>query len=558
MGDDNNEEGWREKGLEWCFISSSLVMDPMSPDETRVAKELIRAGGPDGIRRWCWMPNKALNSQLDPPSGMAVEMTGRCNVLRNLFHPTKMFYGSLAVPLTHKAYEVVCSNMRSKDYIRKLASSMASCINAVHFPQGRGNFAGLYTRSVKIRTGSTKELWLVVQCGDENASMQLHSSIENKLATMKVGSIIRDIDLSPALSCATDARVDCITSLARCCIDPDKPGEVELSDFGMDGGAVRDAIMNSPVVMAAKANGGGDKINQKQRNRHEQGAHSTDDDSDTSDNDNEDEDEEDSDVDDYISKTKRRLKHEKMTASCFVECFNDMDRVVATETISYMLELASPTLKHGASASASDDDEDDDDDGDNTVELDEHFNIILVGERGPEESNKKSAPVPRQRHSLVYYAGCTPVNKRGHGGVIVCENPYKGVTVLIGEPCPESVFGRGWEAPRNYLGAFPTGMGRTIGQKAEIVKAELTKRKLARVKKNNGGGSSSSDSANKEEGRRTNVCIVWGGPSSSSSSRDHPLLKEQSYRMRNYTFIDRERNLGHTKGADVSLFLLCV
>jgi hypothetical protein len=97
-------------------------------------------------------------------------------------------------------------------------------------------------------------------------------------------------------------------------------------------------------------------------------------------------------------------------------------------------------------------------------------------------------------------------------------------------------------------------MGRTIGQKAEIVKAELTKRKLARDKKNN---SSSSDSSKKEEGRRTNVCVVWGGPSS-SSSRDHPLLKEESYRMRNYTFIERERNLGHTKGTDVSLSPLCI
>ena len=589
-------------------------MDPISSDEARIVHELIRAGGDDGIRKWCWMPNHALNSQLDPPSGLAVEMTGRCNVLRNLFHPLKMFYGSLAVPLTPKAYERVSQNMRSKDYVRRLAASLVTNLDEKHFPKGKGNFAGLYSRLVKGRRGRRQELWMVVQCGDEKASMHLHNTIENKLSTSKVGSIIRKVDLASALAKATDSRIDCITALARCCINPDDPDSVDLAVFGMTPEKIRVAIDSSPVV----PNNGADDENEFE---------------------NEDEDDHQEDGEEPLNHEailarkaerarhvcERRIKRERNKAMCLVECFNDLKNVVATETISYMFELAQPTKKYVPGRSTTDGANDDEYEEDkNAVEIEGIMDIALVGEVDSNEYRKRAmggGNKEQQQHQqnatrgkerqarphkashtsasttpkscLVYYAGCTPTGKRNHGGVIVCEKPYKGVTVLLGEPDMCSVFGKKWDAPAKYLGAFPTGMGRQLGQRAEVTKMVLDKRAHRRQKKKNDGKTAKRGKENVPDDRdreeasdistalsennKSNVCVVWnrGGGGhheeettaashphiigNDTTPEFHPLLADGAYRNRNYTSKQREKTLGHEGNwGEVDLSPVCL
>jgi hypothetical protein len=142
-----------------------------------------------------------------------------------------------------------------------------------------------------------------------------------------------------------------------------------------------------------------------------------------------------------------------------------------------------------------------------------------------------SADAPARSRNVVFYAGCTPVTApRVNGGVVLCESPKTGVSVLMGLPAEDLVFGRAFE-PRDAdpLGAFPVTTGRLLSQRASD--------RLFReaVRKGNG------DAASAARAFPGSVHIEWAG----GEGATHPLLDSGMFRARDHRFRRIECALGY-------------
>jgi len=69
------------------------------------------------------------------------------------------------------------------------------------------------------------------------------------------------------------------------------------------------------------------------------------------------------------------------------------------------------------------------------------------------------APLIPKDGTIVYYSECTPISTRPNGGVIMCESPLHGVSILMGPPKKKHCLGGPWRPTHPYLGAFPYGTG---------------------------------------------------------------------------------------------------
>jgi hypothetical protein len=134
---------------------------------------------------------------------------------------------------------------------------------------------------------------------------------------------------------------------------------------------------------------------------------------------------------------------------------------------------------------------------------------------------------------VFYYAGCTPVGSRVNGGVVVCESPGMGISVLLGAPSKKFAFGSRFRPTTStHLGAFPCSTGRTVSLRSVSGKlASATPQQQAKSRMQ----------AEPLEGI-SNAYLFWEGK---KTLAEHPRLTHAIYRQRNRHFQKCEHAMGH-------------
>lgn len=138
---------------------------------------------------------------------------------------------------------------------------------------------------------------------------------------------------------------------------------------------------------------------------------------------------------------------------------------------------------------------------------------------------------------VYYYAGCTPVGSRVNGGVVVCESPGMGISVLLGAPSKKFAFGSRFRpSTPTHLGAFPCNTGR-------IASLRSVSGKLAAIATQPSSHKSKAMTPEPLE-PISNAYLFWEGKGTASYAA-HPRLTHAIHRTRNRHFQRCEHAMGH-------------
>lgn len=195
--------------------SSFLVSESELPRPVHErAFKMVSAYG-DYCQNFTWYPNaSAYHENLSPPSGFSMAVELDAPVIADIFSPKKLFYGTIALPLDN--VKLTDGTSLTEEYIiknfRDIASrvglkvgqtvenpfNMNKSMNKKEFIDssnwspslgGGGSYAGLFSSRQKAGYFIKNRLWIVVQSGNTEASIDLYRKIEDAAPTWDVSKI---------------------------------------------------------------------------------------------------------------------------------------------------------------------------------------------------------------------------------------------------------------------------------------------------------------------------------------------------------------------------------
>lgn len=198
------------------IVTDYVVQQPNS-EMQETAKQIVEMYGSHCVK-FVWAPNCGLQADpFSPPSGFAFVVNGDTAPLyKDVFSPKKMFYGTAAIPLDTSVTKTNRSSPLTEEYIIQNFNSIASKISS-NIPQtgdipfslkkhydpnstydktewaeglGEGGaYAGVFSTNERSSYVSNKRLWLAVQAGNVDASVELYRMIEDAQPDWDVSSV---------------------------------------------------------------------------------------------------------------------------------------------------------------------------------------------------------------------------------------------------------------------------------------------------------------------------------------------------------------------------------
>ena len=191
-------------------IVSDYLINPAPKEANEKAKGIVKQYG-EFCQKFVWAPNCSSHyNPMDPPSGFSMAVTGKdAPLYSDVFSPTKMFYGTIAMPLEGAVMKSDKSPLTESYFIKNLVdigralnvgisqqSSMPISLDTHYDPKmsedkqqwieslgGSGSYAGIFASSERRGYKYNNRLWLVVQAGNVEASEELYRSIQDAQPT---------------------------------------------------------------------------------------------------------------------------------------------------------------------------------------------------------------------------------------------------------------------------------------------------------------------------------------------------------------------------------------
>ena len=194
------------------IIESKFLLPNTSISEKTLKKceEIIKGYG-DNCVKWVWGPNASDTRALDPPSGFSMKVKCKSPIKPLVFHPQKMFYGTVAVKLDGATFKdngervndarlIKTRDMIKKniDHCIKESTEKPARISNKELETGYekeswneslgsgGAYAGIFSSTSRGDYLYKKGYWLVVQSGSSVISEDLYSYMEEISSDEKV------------------------------------------------------------------------------------------------------------------------------------------------------------------------------------------------------------------------------------------------------------------------------------------------------------------------------------------------------------------------------------